>query len=265
MKTELIIVCPHCKNKVIPKLDGTCPSCRKNINEGSKRITQNKVSKITKRRGRAKKHQKVNFPSTAKIQSEPPPEPEMRTQHVRQEVKSQPIEMVTPTTYNRQSAAPRESASIFCQSCGRESQTMKVGFQQNVGVLIMRFTKSVEGNFCKECASKYFWSFTMTTLFLGWWGVISFIVTPFILLKNLFTYFGTLGLESPSITSPYPTLTEHVIEQLKPYAFEIAERISAGESTELVARSVALRAKVTPGQVIVFTFALVQVIQDRKP
>jgi len=70
---------------------------------------------------------------------------------------------------------------IFCQSCGREAQTKYVEYYQNIGVLILRFSKEVKGHLCKECTNKYFWSFTGKTLFLGWWGVISFFITLFII------------------------------------------------------------------------------------
>lgn len=31
----MITDCPHCFNKVLPAADGTCPSCRKNVNDAS--------------------------------------------------------------------------------------------------------------------------------------------------------------------------------------------------------------------------------------
>jgi len=32
-RSNMITDCPHCFNKVLPAADGTCPSCRKNVNE----------------------------------------------------------------------------------------------------------------------------------------------------------------------------------------------------------------------------------------
>lgn len=152
---------------------------------------------------------------------------------------------------------------IFCQSCGREAQTKYVEYYENIGVLVMRFSKNVKGYFCKDCSNKYFWSFTSTTLFLGWWGIISFIVTLFILPNNIIRYLGTLGLESPNST-PQPTLNDAVIERIQPYAAELFQRVNAGEEMETVARSVAKRANASPGQVLAFAFAIAQALKEKK-
>lgn len=72
--------------------------------------------------------------------------------------------------------------------------TKYVEFYQNIGILVMRFWRSIAGNLCKECIHKHFWSMTGVTLLFGWWGVISFIITPFILLNNIVRYTGALGL-----------------------------------------------------------------------
>jgi hypothetical protein len=72
-----------------------------------------------------------------------------------------------------------------CQICGVEAPTKYVEFSQNIGALFMRFSTSIKGNLCKYCINHYFWSFTGTTLVYGWWGVISFFVTPFFLLNNI--------------------------------------------------------------------------------
>jgi hypothetical protein len=81
-----------------------------------------------------------------------------------------------------------------CQDCGRRAPTKYVEFYQNIGVLIMRFTRTVRGNLCRDCIDKHFWSLTGMTLILGWWGVVSFIITPFILLNNIARYIGVLRL-----------------------------------------------------------------------
>lgn len=79
----------------------------------------------------------------------------------------------------------------YCQSCKRLTETKKVTFNQNIGMLIRRYHRTVEGYLCGECIEKYFWEFTGKTLILGWWGMISSIVTPFYLLGNLGQYWGT--------------------------------------------------------------------------
>ncbi len=80
----------------------------------------------------------------------------------------------------------------ICQSCLSVGPTRYVSFYKNIGMLVMRRYQQIKGNLCKKCIGKYFWQFTLTTLFLGWWGVISFIITPGILLINLYHYLASL-------------------------------------------------------------------------
>lgn len=75
-----------------------------------------------------------------------------------------------------------------CQACGTNAQTRYVSYSQNIGALVMRFGKSIKGNMCDACVQKYFFEYTLITLFLGWWGVISFIMTPFILIGNTVSF-----------------------------------------------------------------------------
>lgn len=128
----------------------------------------------------------------------------------------------------------------------------------------MRFSKEVKGNLCKDCSNKYFWPFTLTTLFLGWWGVISFFVTLYTIPNNIGCYLRTLSLESPNPNTPSPVLTDAVIEKIKPFTVELFERVNAGEQAETVARSIATRASVSPGQVLSFAFALAQALKEKK-
>jgi hypothetical protein len=115
----------------------------------------------------------------------------------------------------------------FCQNCGRRAPTKYIEIYQNIGALIVRFTKSIKGNLCKKCINDYFWPYTLTTLILGWWGIISFIITPFILLNNIGRYLVALPLPHPrmdiesSRTRPtYPT-------PIRPTTFSIADRPSS--------------------------------------
>jgi hypothetical protein len=88
-------------------------------------------------------------------------------------------------------ASPPESTpfpATRCESCGKVGPVGRVEFHQTIGAVIVRFHKSVKGNLCPECAGKHFWSLTLTTLAGGWWGIISFVMTPFILIYNVLQY-----------------------------------------------------------------------------
>lgn len=263
-----IVTCPKCKMRVLPKQDGTCPSCQAVISSeqgGIKRKTssdqlnrkvlpKSNKERISKEASATRKSATRQMPSTPKLYKGDTTARDLPKQHVPNSQEISP----------QRNIGKQVSSAIFCQSCGREAQTKYVEYYQNIGALVMRFSKEVKGHLCKHCSNKYFWSFTGTTLFLGWWGVISFIVTLFIVPNNIIRYLGTLGLESPDPITPYPTLTDAVIERIKPFTAELFQRVNAGEEMEMVARSIATRASVSPGQVLVFAFALAQALKEKK-
>src|SRR5438046_149203 len=86
---------------------------------------------------------------------------------------------------------------MYCQACGTQAATKHVTFYQNIGALVIRFSRSVDGDLCKACVHKYFWEFTSISLLLGWWGIISFILNPFLILNNVFYYLSCLGMPAP--------------------------------------------------------------------
>ena len=93
-----------------------------------------------------------------------------------------------------------------CQSCGLSCDTKYVEFYENLGLVILRYHRSATGNFCKSCIDYYFWTFTGRTMLLGWWGVISLILTPFILLNNLLRFVFSRGLNKyPIQIAPKPS------------------------------------------------------------
>src|SRR5262249_39751325 len=49
-----------------------------------------------------------------------------------------------------------------------------------------------------------FWGNTLTTLFLGWWGVLSFFATPFILINNVARYASCRGMAPPPARASGP-------------------------------------------------------------
>ena len=98
-----------------------------------------------------------------------------------------------------------QDSSDYCQSCGLSSDTRYVELHQNIGVLIRRFHKSIKGNLCRPCINYYFWEFTGKTILFGWWGTISFIVTPFIIINNILHFIGSFGLKKSHYNiSPSP-------------------------------------------------------------
>ncbi len=107
---------------------------------------------------------------------------------------------------------------MICQACGVEAPTKYVSFHQNIGALVMRFSKSIQGKLCKSCIHGQFWSMTATTLFLGWWGVISLIVTPFFLLNNMGRYLFCLVMPGVPRGATAPSLTDEALARITPLA-----------------------------------------------
>jgi hypothetical protein len=147
---------------------------------------------------------------------------------------------------------------MVCQGCGVESETKYVSFHQNIGALVVRFPKSVEGRLCKTCIHKHFWDMTTKTFFLGWWGTISLIITPFLIINNVGRYLFCLGMTPVAPGALPPTLNGAVFEQIKPHAQELFQRLNQNEDFEAVVVQIAERAGVTPGQVVLFVQAVAQ-------
>lgn len=101
-----------------------------------------------------------------------------------------PAQVINSTTY--------DSNLSSCQTCGVYAPVKYVEFYQNIGMLFRREQKSIKGNLCKNCINQYFTKFTLTNLFLGWWGTISFFATAFFMVNNIFRYITTLNLKKPN-------------------------------------------------------------------
>jgi len=98
-----------------------------------------------------------------------------------------------------------EESQSICASCGLQAPTKRVEFRQNIGMLITRQSVKRSGFMCRRCIWAYFKSFTLTTLFLGWWGMISFVVTPIFLINNFLQLFKLRGLlEPPAVVANVP-------------------------------------------------------------
>lgn len=106
-------------------------------------------------------------------------------------------------------ARPNAQPKQYCESCGLPAETKYIEFYENIGMIFVRKHRSVKGNYCKFCINYYFWDLTGKTMLGGWWGAISFIVTPFILLNNLLRFIFTIGMKKPPLQiapSPSPFL-----------------------------------------------------------
>jgi hypothetical protein len=63
-----------------------------------------------------------------------------------------------------------------------------------IGAVIVFHFRWTGGNLCTACIHKVFWEYTLITLGLGWWGWLSFLLTPLVLLHNVIRYAWCLGM-----------------------------------------------------------------------
>lgn len=95
-----------------------------------------------------------------------------------------------------QPKTPRSTMPV-CESCGVPAETRYAVFYQLIGMIILQRRSSIKGKLCKACIDYYFWNFTGKTILFGWWGFKSFIMTPFILIVNIYRYLITRGMKPP--------------------------------------------------------------------
>ena len=100
---------------------------------------------------------------------------------------------------------------MLCQSCGLESPTKEITLHQNIGMLMLRRSQTIKGSLCKPCINSYFWRFMVVNATLGWWGLISLILTPIFLVNNVIQFIGSrslgevyMGAGTPSSTGQCP-------------------------------------------------------------
>ena len=84
-----------------------------------------------------------------------------------------------------------------CQLCGRIGPTKHVHLMQNIGVVVIRFPKTINGHLCKFCIDQNFFKMTAITMLLGWWGMISFVYSLVSIPVNVFNWIGSIGMGEP--------------------------------------------------------------------
>lgn len=151
---------------------------------------------------------------------------------------------------------------MICQLCGVEAPTKHASFHQNIGLLVLRFHQSVEGQLCKSCIHKEFWKKTLVNLTLGWWGFISLIVTPFFILNNVVRYAMCATLAPVPAGAVPPSLDDRAIERLEGVTDRMIERLNRGEPLDDVMKTTASLAGVSPGQAHLYLRALVAANQE---
>jgi hypothetical protein len=152
---------------------------------------------------------------------------------------------------------------MLCQFCGVEAPTKYVSFHQNIGMLVMRQSRSVSGTLCKSCIHSNFWKLSGTTFFLGWWGAHSMIITPFLLLNNVCRYLFCLAMEPVPPGACPPELTDADIERLHPHTEDILNRLQQNEDFASIANDISRLTGRSPGQVAIYTQSVIETLQQQ--
>lgn len=79
-----------------------------------------------------------------------------------------------------------------CAICKKVALLKHIVLRENIGMIVQRQYRTIDGNLCKKCIDDNFWKLTLTTLIFGWWGTISFFITPFYLIGNTYQYIRAL-------------------------------------------------------------------------
>lgn len=72
-----------------------------------------------------------------------------------------------------------------CMQCSVGNPVKNITFAKNIGMLVARQTSTVQGAFCGECIMSHYWTCSLTTALVGWFGMISLFATPCILVINM--------------------------------------------------------------------------------
>ena len=77
---------------------------------------------------------------------------------------------------------------MLCTSCGEEDTVRDVELGMQIRLLVGHLYRKKKGRMCPDCISSTFWTYTLTTMALGWWGISSFFLTPVVIFMNIISY-----------------------------------------------------------------------------
>jgi hypothetical protein len=138
-----------------------------------------------------------------------------------------------------------------CDSCGQDAPLREAEFGLYIGVLIGHVQWKKQGRLCSACIHETFLVYTLVTLLLGWWSVISLFLTPIMVFLNVVSYCGTFLMRPYPVDPPIVFAPpEAVLEKLRPCRDEMFQRLLKGESLQEVSEDIARRVGASPEQVI---------------
>jgi hypothetical protein len=96
---------------------------------------------------------------------------------------AQPQYAPTPAPYGYPTPPP-PPPQTQCRFCGNVPAA-KATFRAHRGMIIIMQFRHLEGPYCRDCGLATFRKMTADTLIQGWYGYLSFVITPITVLINL--------------------------------------------------------------------------------
>jgi hypothetical protein len=95
----------------------------------------------------------------------------------------------------------------------------------------MRQSRECAGAACRTCGLREFWKATLHTFFLGWWGTISFCVTPVFIVLNILSVVRVVRLPTAE------ALHREALEAQEDYARNLLRTKDEATVVDVLARS----------------------------
>lgn len=110
-----------------------------------------------------------------------------------------------------------------CDQCGERKATRFAIFGRSMGLLIASTWETRPGNLCSSCLDRRFWSTTLVTAVMGWWGLHALPHTLRFLPANVLEY------RRARAAPPLPAQpTDEEVEEHAILALRVSEAHSAG-------------------------------------
>ncbi|MER8031105.1 hypothetical protein ABTZ78_19340 [Streptomyces bauhiniae] len=91
---------------------------------------------------------------------------------------------------------PQAAVPMGCQVCGA-GPAAPVTVRGHQGMVVIMRSLKRQGVFCRTCALSVFREMQAETLIAGWWGLLSVVITPCVLLANLGALSGIQRMPVP--------------------------------------------------------------------
>jgi hypothetical protein len=79
-----------------------------------------------------------------------------------------------------------------CDHCNKNTNVQFCHFSSNMSFFFSRHERKYYGYLCPICMTNIFLNYTITTLFLTWWGIVGMFLGPAFIISNISEYISNL-------------------------------------------------------------------------